>query len=124
VLVAYADWQWAGAPPVAEVVAFALKRRGGVLLLDTFQKAPSRETGTVPTLLDLLSRQQITALCGACRDAGVLVALAGSLRAAEIETLKAARPNWFAVRGAVCDEGRREAAVSARKVRALVELLT
>jgi uncharacterized protein (UPF0264 family) len=124
VTVAYADWQWAGAPPVEEVLAFALQRPGSVLLLDTFQKAPARDTGTTPTLLDLLPRKQIAALCGACQDAGVRVALAGSLRAAQIEELKAVRPNWFAVRGAVCDEGRREAAVSVRKVRTLVELLT
>jgi uncharacterized protein (UPF0264 family) len=123
VTVAYADWKWAGAPPVEEVAAFVLKHPGGVLLLDTFQKAPGRETGAAPTLLDLFSLRQVTALCGACRDAGVQVALAGSLRAAQIEELKAARPHWFAVRGAVCDEGRREGAVSVRKVRTLLDLL-
>jgi uncharacterized protein (UPF0264 family) len=123
VVVAYADWEAAGAPPVNAVVAFALKQPGGVLLLDTFQKAAARDAGAAPTLLDLISLQQLTALCHRCREAGVRVALAGSLRAAHIRELNPVRPDWFAVRGAVCAAGRREAAVNAGKVRALVELL-
>jgi uncharacterized protein (UPF0264 family) len=123
VVVAYADWEAAGAPPVEAVVAFARKRPGGVLLVDTFQKAPARDAGAAPTLLDLIPLRQLTALCRSCRDAGVRVALAGSLRAAHIRECKHVRPDWFAVRGAVCADGRREAAVSAGKVRALVELL-
>ncbi len=123
VTVAYADWQWAGAPGVEEVATFARGRPGSALLVDTFQKAPQPQTGVSPTLLDLMTLRQAVRLCGLCREAGVRVALAGSLQARQIEELKAARPDWFALRGAVCDGGRREAAVSARKVRELVELL-
>jgi uncharacterized protein (UPF0264 family) len=123
VAVAYADWQWAGAPSLEEVRAFAGARGEGVLLVDTFQKAPRPETGAAPTLLDLLPLAEIVRLCASCRAAGVRVALAGSLGAAQIERLRPARPDWFAVRGAACDGGQREAAVSVRKVRALVGLL-
>ncbi len=124
VTVAYADWQWAGAPSVEDVAALACDLPGGVLLLDTFQKAPQPTTGVAPTLLDLLPLGRVVELCGQCRAAGARVALAGSLGAPQIAELKAARPDWFAVRGAVCDGGRREAAVSAAKVRELVRLLT
>ncbi|MCI0459162.1 MAG: (5-formylfuran-3-yl)methyl phosphate synthase [Gemmataceae bacterium] len=123
VTVAYADWQWAGAPGVEEVAAFARNRAGSVLLVDTFQKAPRPQTGESPTLLDLLPLAQVVRLCGLCREARVGVALAGSLQARHIKELKAAQPDWLAVRGAVCEQGRREAAVSARKVRELVALL-
>ena len=123
VLVSYADWQWAGAPSVAEVSAFAREQPRSVLLVDTFQKAPRLETGLVPTLLDLLPLSEIIDLCRSCQEAGVRVALAGSLGAMQIARLSLACPDWFAVRGAVCEGGRREAVVSARKVRELVELL-
>jgi uncharacterized protein (UPF0264 family) len=123
VTAAYADWQWAGAPPVEEVVAFVAERPGSVLLLDTFQKAPGRVTGASPTLLDIIPLPQLVTLCRTCRDADVRVALAGSLRAAQIEALRTAQPDWLAVRGAACEEGRREAAVSAARVRELVERL-
>ena len=117
VLVAYADWPRAAAPSVAAVSAFAREQAGGVLLVDTFVKAPRH------TLLHQMPPEEICRLCASCRAAGVRVALAGSLGAAEIERLKPARPDWFAVRGAACAGDRREAAVSARKVRELVGLL-
>jgi uncharacterized protein (UPF0264 family) len=123
VAVAYADWQRAGAPSVEEVSAFARAQPGGVLLVDTFQKAPRPETGAAPALVDLLPLAEVVRLCGSCHEAGVRVALAGSLGAAQIERLRPARPDWFAVRGAACAGGRREAAVCARKVRELVGLL-
>lgn len=124
VTVAYADWQWAGAPPLEEVAAFACGRPGNVLLVDTFQKAPRPDTGASPTLLELLTLPEVVRLCGLCRTAGVRVALAGSLGRHEIEILREAEPDWFALRGAVCEGGRRESAVSVRKVRALADLLS
>ena len=114
---AYADWRLAGAPPVAEVVAFVRQRPGSVLLVDTFAKAGGR------TLLDALSVAEVTGLCRSCREAGVRVALAGSLGPDEVRRLLLARPDWFAVRGAACAGRDRQQAVSAEKVRGLVELL-
>lgn len=113
VTVAYADCREAGAPPVAQVEAFARERPGGVLLIDTYVKEPPR------TLLDCLAAVEVEALCQRCREAGTRVALAGSLTAHHIERLRAAAPDWFAVRGAAC-EGGRGGTVSARKVRGLV----
>jgi uncharacterized protein (UPF0264 family) len=117
VTVAYADAERAGAPPVAEIVEVARQQPGGVLLLDTYGKGDGR------TLLDWLSVREIARTRRLCRDAGVRVALAGSLGAEEIRSLLPVRPDWFAVRGAVCAGKDRHNTISAEKVRILVELL-
>jgi uncharacterized protein (UPF0264 family) len=117
VLVAYADWQDAGAPSVDEVADHACQRPGGVLLVDTFTKGP------LPwALLHFLTVGYLDRLCRRCHSAGVRVALAGSLGPAEIERLLLAGPDWFAVRGAACLGGR-GGQVDAGRVRALVDLL-
>ncbi len=117
VAVAYADWRSAAAPSVEEVLAFARQTPGGVLLIDTWQKAPRR------TLLDHLSLHEVGRLRRHCREAGVRLALAGSLGPAEIEALLPLRPDWFAVRGAACAAGERDGAIAEDRVRALADLL-
>jgi hypothetical protein len=124
VVVAYADWQCAVAPPLDDVVAFACERSGNVLLVDTHCKDAARlSLRRKPTLLDWITPTEVIDLCERCRAAGVQVALAGSLGSAEIEQLLPARPAWFAVRGAACDSGAREAEVACERVQALVNLL-
>jgi uncharacterized protein (UPF0264 family) len=117
VTAAYADWQEVDAPPVADVLAFSRRRPGGVLLLDTCRKAPGR------TLLDLVSVSELARLRRACAEAGVRLALAGSLGLAEVVALLPLRPDWFAVRGAACAAGQRDGAVEEERVRALAALL-
>jgi uncharacterized protein (UPF0264 family) len=116
VAVAYADWQRAAAPPPAEVCAFACAWRWGAFLVDTWGK-----DGT--TLLDWLSPGQLAEMRERCRTAGVPVALAGSLGVEQIRQLWSLRPDWFAVRGAACRDGRRTLAIDAGRVRRLVDLL-
>ena len=111
--VANADWERAGAPPVEEVVNFVC-RFGSIVLIDTFNKMPGQ------TLLDVLSPAAIVRLCRACRAGGVKVALAGSLRAGQMVELRAAEPDWFAVRGAACIDGRRDLPISAGRVQDLI----
>jgi uncharacterized protein (UPF0264 family) len=124
VLVAYADWECAKAPSVEEVFALAQENPGTVMLLDTYCKDANHVSGKKrPTLLDWLLEASIIDLCARCRESGVRIALAGSLGVPEIHQLHAARPNWFAVRGAVCEEGNRQGAVQTEKVRQLVEML-
>jgi uncharacterized protein (UPF0264 family) len=124
VLVAYADWQSAQAPSVEEVFALAREHPGSVMLLDTHCKDASKVMGNKrPTVLDWLPAAWVFDLCARCRESEVRIALAGSLGAAQIRELHASRPNWFAVRGAVCEEGNRQGAVQAEKVRQLVEML-
>ena len=124
VLVAYADWQCAQAPSIDEIAGLACRHPGSVLLVDTHCKDannPLRKNR--PTLLDWLPAAWIEDLCAACRVARVEIALAGSLGLAEIRTLLPARPSWFAVRGAACADGDRQAGVQVDKVRQLVTLL-
>jgi uncharacterized protein (UPF0264 family) len=124
VFVAYADWRWAQAPSVEEVFALVREHPGSVMLLDTHCKDASKVMGKKrPTLLDWLPAACVSDLCARCRESGVRIALAGSLGTPEIHQLHAARPDWFAVRGAVCEDGNRQGAVQAQKVRQLVEML-
>jgi (5-formylfuran-3-yl)methyl phosphate synthase len=125
VTVAYADWQRARSPSWREVAKYALRRLGGVLLLDTFDKTwhPAGKWSRPASLLDWLSVVEVRELADRCRDAGVRLALAGSLFLPHIHRLLDARPTWFAVRGAVCDANRRDGSINALKVRALAELL-
>src|SRR5262245_47085754 len=116
VAVAYADWRRADAPTPAAILAFAREFRFAALLVDTWRK-----DGT--TLLDWMDRAFICRFCDRCRNAGLRVGLAGSLGAPEMEMLLDARPNWFAVRGAVC-RGGRGGRIDPRKVRRLALLLS
>lgn len=117
VTVAYADYRRAVAPPPAEAFAYALDRRHGPFLLDTFAKDGSM-------LLDHIQLSEIIRLCRLCHDARLPVALAGSLGPREIRQLHSAEPTWFAVRGAACRGGDRQATIDAGKVRQLVDLLS
>lgn len=114
---AYADWRRAEAPPPDEVCTFVCRRPGWGLLLDTWGKDGL-------TLLDWMSRVEIDRICRVCRNAGVTIALAGSLGRGLIRTLKPTAPDWFAVRGAACDGSHRTSVVDANRVRDLVGLLT
>jgi (5-formylfuran-3-yl)methyl phosphate synthase len=119
VLVAYADAECAKAPPVEAVFALAAEHPGSVMLLDTHCK----DSRVRRTLLDWLPVPWVADLCARARAAKVKVALAGSLGLAEIRTLLPIRPDWFAVRGAACEDGDRQAGVQLVKVRQLVQLL-
>jgi uncharacterized protein (UPF0264 family) len=116
VVAAYADWVRAQAPSPKEVCELACRQRWAVLLLDTWRKDGS-------TLLDWMAVSEIAELCGCCRAAGVRVALAGSLDRPQMHALRAVGPSWFAVRRAVCVEGRREGPLDPGAVRRLSQAL-
>lgn len=113
--VAYADWECAQAPSVEYIADLACREAGNLLLLDTHCKE-AVGFGRKPTLLDWIDEETVRILCKRCRASGVRVALAGSLGPEEIERLLPAQPDWFAVRGAVCEEGCRQARVCADRV--------
>jgi (5-formylfuran-3-yl)methyl phosphate synthase len=117
VLAAYADHRRANAPAPAQVVHHAILERYAAVLLDTCHK-----DGT--SLLDWLSVTEVCELAASCRAAGVGVALAGGLGRREIDLLAAAEPDWFAVRGAACAQGKRDGTLDEGRVRALVGVLT
>jgi (5-formylfuran-3-yl)methyl phosphate synthase len=122
VAVAYADWQCARAPSIDRVFAFAVERPGSVMLVDTHCKDVPTRGGRRPTLLDWLGIGEVVSLCAECRAAGVRIALAGSLGLTEIRLLSDARPDWFAVRGSVCNGGR-GGCVDAAMVRELAGII-
>jgi uncharacterized protein (UPF0264 family) len=109
VAVAYADWKRARSPSPANVCAFACERGWGAFLLDTWQKDGM-------TLLDHLELAKIDELVRRCHNAGVPVALAGSLDINQIKSLLPLGPDWFAVRGAVCAGRDRRGTVDAGRV--------
>jgi uncharacterized protein (UPF0264 family) len=116
VAVAYADWQRAHAPLPEEVGAFAIEVGWSVLLIDTWQKDGA-------SLLDWLEPSRLGGLCRRCREAGVQVALAGSLGFDHLPVVRSLKPDWLAVRGAVCCQGQRNGVIDPSAVRRLVEAL-
>ena len=116
VAVAYADWRRANAPSPADVFAFACAEKWGAFLIDTWRKDGSN-------LLDWLDIPTLTELCQSARSHGVAIALAGSLRIEQIETVRKLSPNWIAVRGAACADGNRQGSIDTEAVRDLVTLL-
>ncbi|HVR75810.1 MAG TPA: (5-formylfuran-3-yl)methyl phosphate synthase, partial [Planctomycetota bacterium] len=67
-----------------------------------------------------LGDDALCALIKEAHEAGVRIALAGSLGAADIESLTPLGPDVLAVRGAACLRGKRDLEVDARRVAALV----
>ena len=115
VAVAYADWVQADAPRPNRVVAFAVESKMPAMLFDTFQKDGA-------TLLDWITVEELMASVRTCREAGVQVALAGSLTATEIDRFRDVHPDWFAVRGAAVRRCR-GGMVSEMRVRELANLI-
>jgi uncharacterized protein (UPF0264 family) len=116
VTVAYADWDRAAAAPPQALCAMACEGQWGPFLIDTWAKDGS-------TLLNWLSVNEIDKMVSRCRGAGVPVALAGSLGWREMQALAGIGPDWFAVRGAVCQERNRASRVDRNAVRRLADWL-
>jgi uncharacterized protein (UPF0264 family) len=116
VLAAYADWERSDAPPPEALRELACRWQCGAFLLDTFVKDGS-------TLLDWMSYRELQLLCESCLAGGLRVALAGSLGHHEIAALAQLRPDWFAVRGAACQDGKRGGAIDEQRVGQLAELI-
>ena len=115
VLVAYADHRRAESPDPGWVVRAAIHYKFPALLIDTAQKDGS-------TLMDWIAPATLARARFDLADAGVAVALAGSLDEAAIRRLASLEPDWFAVRGAAC-EGGRLGPISADRVRCLREVI-
>jgi (5-formylfuran-3-yl)methyl phosphate synthase len=116
VAVAYADWRLAQAPSPAEIFEFVGRLGWQIVLIDTWRKNGR-------TLLDWISPSEVERYCHGCRQAGIRVALAGSLGPREIRSLLVAEPDFFAVRGAVCRQNNREQSIDPVKIRHLVDQL-
>jgi (5-formylfuran-3-yl)methyl phosphate synthase len=116
VLVAYADHRRAGSPDPAYLAKLACQLQFPAFLLDTAVKDGS-------TLLNWIAIPTLARMRTDLAGAGVRVALAGSLGKQQIKDLAPIAPDWFAVRGAVCDGGR-AGRVNAKWVRELKQLIS
>lgn len=111
VAVIYLDWQIAGAPDPLSVIdeAAAIRDCPGILF-DTWDK--SRRVDFDPLVGKWIRR---------AKESGRFVALAGSLDEALIRRFGPLEPDIFAVRGAACRGGDRNAWVDPERVARLVE---
>jgi uncharacterized protein (UPF0264 family) len=111
VVVAYADHEAADAPAPGVVSRMAADAGAHGVLLDTWRKDGR----------DLLQHMAPAALCEwivAAKEAGLLVALAGSLDADGVRAVTPLPADVVGVRGAACDGGR-EGVLLEERVRAL-----
>jgi (5-formylfuran-3-yl)methyl phosphate synthase len=99
VAVAYADTAMARSPPVETVISIASEMQCRGLLIDTFDKSG-------PGLCRLLPGHVLAGYAATARRAGLLVALAGQLRAEDLNAVREAGADVAGVRGAACDGGR------------------
>jgi uncharacterized protein (UPF0264 family) len=112
VAVAYADWQEAAAPPPEAILTAAIEFGANAFLIDTCRKDGRG-------LRDVLSHHELGRLATTTHDAGLTLALAGSLRLRDIAPLAEFHPDVIAVRGAACHQGYRSFEVSSECVRRL-----
>ena len=115
VAVAYADHHRAKAPAPAEVFARAAAIGCPVLLIDTFVKDGRH-------LLSWLSLADILELHDRCRLHRIQLALAGGISMELLPEVIALDPDWIAVRGAACRDGR-NGTICPEKVRRIADLV-
>lgn len=109
IAVLYADAAAEGPDPLALIdLASTTDCRG--VLVDTFSKDGRR-------LFDHASPERVAEWRRAAEAAGLMFAVAGSLRTEDLPRLKTVRPDVIAVRGAACPRGRRGGDVCAAAVR-------
>lgn len=109
VAVIYADWQTVRAPPPGETLRGAVELGCRALLIDTCNKQQGK-------LFEHVTVVQVGRLMAEARSRQLLTVLAGSLTLADAHDALRCRPDFLAVRGAVCD-GSREARLVPDKVR-------
>ncbi len=116
VAVVYADWRLCGAPPPLDVLHYAQLLGCRVALWDTCCKQAGN-------LLDHLPTTHLASQLALARQAGLSVALAGSLDFDSLPIVLPLHPDFIAVRGAVCS-GSRQAAVDPSLVSRFAAALT
>jgi (5-formylfuran-3-yl)methyl phosphate synthase len=113
VLVAYADFDLADAPPPAEILTLAAHIKPAGILLDTYDKGGA-------SLTSLMHACTLATFVSRAKAPGCFVALAGRLTLEDIETVQDTGADVIGLRGAACDGGRGGVVTSVR-VRALCE---
>lgn len=99
VAVIYADWQTAAAPSPQDVLHHAAKLKCSGILIDTFDKS-------LPSLATLWQPAQIAEIVAAAAKYKMISVLAGRISTHDVAQLLLHRPDYLAVRGAVCSPDR------------------
>ncbi len=111
IAVAYADHDRAGSIAPDTLIGIAARTGATGILLDTADKQG-------PGLCAIYTPARLAAWIAVARAAGLLVAVAGKLRAEDLESMRDAGADIAGVRGAACVDGR-NSAVCADRVRRL-----
>ena len=114
VAVAYADWRRAESPPPDAVLGEAIRVGATAILVDTFDKQGPGLFATIP-------RGVVAAWSQAASAAGLTLALAGRLTAADVAEAFGLGAPIVGVRSAACDGGR-GGRIAAPRVRLLPKL--
>ena len=86
-----------------------------VCLIDTAIKDGSN-------LFDCLSFDELAEFVGSCREAGIMCALAGSIKEKHLDDLARLAPDLIGVRGALCsDQSDRRSTVDPARTRAFIQ---
>jgi (5-formylfuran-3-yl)methyl phosphate synthase len=109
----YADWRRFGGLNPDELVCAATNAQCDVVMVDTAIKDGQ-------TLFDNMSFDELRRFVNQARNAGLAVALAGSLTWEHSERLFELNPMLIGVRGAVCTGRDRMAAISPEKTRRFI----
>lgn len=110
----YADYRRFDGVSCQDVVSAARDSKCNVVMLDTAIKDGK-------TLLDNMGLDEIQEFVDSGHDAGMLVALAGSVTERDIETLADIGPDIVGVRGAVCDSNDRTRGITLERVVAFMD---
>ncbi|WP_425614579.1 (5-formylfuran-3-yl)methyl phosphate synthase [Anatilimnocola sp. NA78] len=115
VAVIYADWHVCAAPPPADVLQLAIDQQAAAILVDTFDKSRG-------SLWQCYEVSELAILARAVQQAKLKLVLAGSLQLTDLPQLLPLRPDYIAVRGAVCNDSR-TSNIDPAKVRAWSQAL-
>jgi (5-formylfuran-3-yl)methyl phosphate synthase len=110
----YADYRRFNGLNTSDLVRAARDARCDVVMVDTAIKDGN-------TLFEAMSPEEIREFIGQGHEAGLKVALAGSLKSVHVDLLLELNPDIIGVRGAVCEGKDRKTRISPEKTRQFVQ---
>ena len=115
ILVHYADFEQAKAPSWQQVIETSKSLGGKYVLIDTHGK----ESGG---LLDHYSLEQLAVMIKMAKQLKLGVALAGSLKLAQLQSLSGSEADWLGVRSAICHEAHRTGDICRERLQQAIAL--
>jgi uncharacterized protein (UPF0264 family) len=111
----FADWRRFNGLSTTDLVRAATASQVDVVLIDTAIKDGSN-------LFDNMSLDELAEFVGLCREAGIICALAGSIKEKHLDDLARIGPDLTGVRGALCsDQSDRRSVIDPVRTRAFIE---